>query len=108
MREPCLLDLPRVTIPPGQSTRFWRYAPKRGERSEHFSPDKVVSLMSSVESVHRFCDVYNQAVGGKAGECDDLLWLFAFLHARVREVYEHAPEKRQRILRKSKGLLSKF
>lgn len=108
MREACLSGLPRVTIPQGKGTLFWRYAPKRSEHSEHFSPDKVGSLMSTVESVHRFFDAYNQAAGGMAGECDDLLWLFAYLHGRVREVYERSPGKRQRIMRKSKGLLSEF
>lgn len=108
MREACLSGLPRVTIPQGKGTRFWRYAPKRSENSEHFSPDKVESFLSTVECVHRFCDAYNQAVGGEPGECDDLLWLFSFLHGRVREVYERSPGKRQRIMRKSKGLLSEF
>lgn len=103
--ESLLADLPRVTLPAGRSTRFWRYAPKRSEHSEYFSPDKVGSLMSTVESVHRFCDAYNQALGHGSGLCDDLLWLFAFLHGRVREVYEKSPGKRQRIMRKSKGLL---
>lgn len=108
MNEACLSGLPRVTFPPGRGTRFWRYAPKRGENSEYFNPDKVGCLMSTVESVHRFCDAYNQAIGLPAGKVDDLLWFFAFLHGRVKEVYEQSPEKRQRILRKSKGLLNQF
>lgn len=109
MRESCLAGLPRLTLPSGGGgTRFWRYAPKRGENSEHFSPDKVGSLLSTVECVHRFCDAYNRARGGKEGEVDDLMWLFSFLHGRVKEVYEEAPGKRQRIMRKSKGLLSDF
>lgn len=64
--------------------------------------------MSTVESVHRFCDAYNRAAGLEAGLVDDLLWIFAFLHGRVKEVYEQAPGKRQRILRKSRGLLDGF
>lgn len=108
MRDPMLKALPRVTLPQGFQTRYWRYAPKRGEHSEHFSPDKVGSLMSTVESVYRFCDAYNLALGKQCGLCDDLLWLFSFLHGRVRDVYEHAPGKRQRLMRKSKGLLKDF
>lgn len=108
MQDPCLSKLPRLTLPPGKATRFWRYAPKRSEHSQYFSPDKVGSLMSTVESVHRFCEAYNKALGNDPGQCDNLLWIFAFLHARVKQVYEQAPGKRQRIMRKSKGLMSAF
>lgn len=106
--HPHLDALPKLTLPPGYSTRFWRYAPKRGVHSEYFNPDKVGCLMSTVESVHRFCVEYNLVKGETKLPCDDLLWMFSFLHSRVREVYEKAPGKRQRILRKSKGLLHQF
>lgn len=108
MAEPMFNCLPHLSLPPGKPTLFWRYAPSRSEHSKYFSPDKVPLLMSTVESVHRFCDEYNRALGKEQHSCDDLLWLFAFLHSRVRDVYQHAPGKRQRIMRKSKGLLHQF
>ncbi|CAN8074251.1 unnamed protein product [Agarophyton chilense] len=101
-------QLPRLRLPVGCKSRFWRYPPKRGEHSEFFSPDKVESLLSTVEAVHRFCDAYNVALGKAGGLCDDLLWLFSFLHGRVKETYEEAPQKRQRLMRKSKGMLADF
>lgn len=108
MQSDQLLALPRVTLPPGAPSRFWRYPPKRSEHSEHFSPHKVQSLLSTVEAVHRFCDAYGRAKDSPNHQYDDLLWFFAFLHGRVRDVYEKAPEKRQRIMRKSKGLMHQF
>lgn len=107
MRSPLLASLPRVTLPACSArSQFWRYAPIRGHESALFSPDGVGALTSTVESVHRFCDAYGKAQGQPQGFCDDLLWLFCFLHGRVKEVYEKAPGKRERILRKSKGLLN--
>ena len=108
MQQPCLQQLPKISLPPGRPTRFWRYAPKRSEHSEYFSPDKVGSLVSTVESVHRFCEAYGKTLGYQHGYSDNLLWLFAFLHGRVKEVYQENPGKRQRIMRKSKGLLNQF
>lgn len=108
VQTPWLNTLPKVTLPPGMRSRFWRYAPKRSEHSEHFSPDKVESLLSTVEAVHRFCDAFGRAQGRDESFCDDLLWLFAFVHGRVRSVYQNAPGKRERIIRKSKGLLDQF
>lgn len=103
--EPIFRGLPRLTLPAGARSCFWRYAPKRSEHSEFFSPEKVESLVSTVEAVHRFCEAYNIALGKSRGLCDNLLWLFAFLHGRVKNVYDNAPQKRQRLLRKSKGML---
>lgn len=108
METPWLQALPSVTLPSGSASRFWRYAPVRSEGSAYFSPDKVHSLVSTVEAVHRFCDAFGQTRGMHQGFCDDLLWLFAFLHGRVRQVYEQEPGERERILRKSKGLLHQF
>lgn len=107
MQTPWLAALPRVTLPEnGEASRFWRYAPVRSATSQNFSPDKVGSLASTVESVHRFCDALGRAKGLAPGFCDDLLWLFAFLYGRVKDVYDKAPGKRERIMRKSKGLLN--
>lgn len=108
VNESLLNDLPKVSLSSGTSSRFWRYPPLRGEHSQYFNPEKVPSLLSTVESVHRFCDAFGRAKGLPTGICDDLLWLFAFIHHRVRNVYDSAPEKRQRILRKSKGLMDQF
>lgn len=101
-QAPFLADLPKVTLPASSKpSAFWRYAPTRGENSKYFAPDKVRSLVSTVEAVHRFCSAYDGAAA-----CDDLLWLFAFNHSVVKKVYEEKPGKRERIMRKSKGLLS--
>lgn len=105
LEAPCLQRLPRVSLPPGLGTRFWRYAPLRGDNSALFNKDTIGGLLATIEAVHRFCDAFGVAKGGVSGACDDLLWLFAFQYGRVREVYEQAPGKRQRIIRKSKGLL---
>lgn len=108
MQSEWLRTLPKVTLPLGAPSRFWRYPPKRSEHSEYFSPHKVQSLLSTVEAVHRFCDAYAKAKDLPNHQFDDLLWLFAFLHGRVRSVYEETPGKRQRIMRKSKGLMNQF
>ncbi|KAI0564607.1 DTW domain containing protein [Gracilaria domingensis] len=106
--DPLFRELPRLTLPTGTKSRFWRYPPKRGEHSEFFSPDKMESLLSTVEAIHRFCDAYNTARGEPGGTCDNLLWLFAFIHGRVKEAYDQAPQKRQRLMRKSNGMLAEF
>ena len=105
-----LLQLPKVTVKHEGGSRFWRYAPKRSRFSQHFSPEKAGACLSTVEAVHSFCKAFAKARdggdGGDGGKVDDLLWLFAFLHGRVREVYEREPGKRERVKRKSKGLLT--
>ena len=46
-----------LTVPAnGGARRFWQYTPGRSVTSQIFSLDKVRSLTSTVESVHRFCD----------------------------------------------------
>lgn len=71
--------------------------------------------MSTVEAVHSFCNAFggqqqhtDEDDDDDEGQYDNLLWLFAFLHARVRDVYAQSPGKRERIVRKSKGLLTQF
>lgn len=105
LKSPVFIDLPKVALPPGARSLFWRYPPLRSEYSAHFNPSIVPALLSSVEAVHRFCKGFANAKGLGNGSVNDLLWLFAFLHSRVSDVYRAAPGKRMRILRKSKGLL---
>lgn len=110
---PWINDIPKVTLPPHTRSSFWRYAPLRSEHSRYFSPDKVGSLVSTVEAVHCFCNAFGQQTDDdddkeQHQQYDNLLWLFAFMHARVRDVYAQSPGKRERIVRKSKGLLSQF
>lgn len=108
LEEPWLNNLPKVALPSGTRSLYWRYAPSRGKNSRYFSPDKVDSLLSTVEAIHRFCEAYGCANGCAPGACDDLLWLFTFLHRRIRDIYETTPAKRARLLRKSKGLMYQF
>lgn len=108
---PWINEIPKVTLPSHTRSSFWRYAPLRSEHSRYFSPDKVGSLVSTVEAVHSFCTAFGQHQTGDdegQGQYDNLLWLFAFMHARVRDVYAQSPGKRERIVRKSKGLLTQF
>lgn len=112
---PWIKNIPKVTLPSNTRSSFWRYAPLRSEHSRYFSPDKVGSLVSTVEAVHSFCNAFggqqqhtDEDDDDDEGQYDNLLWLFAFLHARVRDVYAQSPGKRERIVRKSKGLLTQF
>lgn len=115
-RSALLKDIPRVKLSAvdegnncERATRFWRYSPMRGVNSEMFNADVVRALLSTVEAVHACCEAYGVAKGlGKKGDWDDLLWLFVFNHGVVKDVYERYPGKRDRIMRKSKGLLKEF
>lgn len=109
-----LSHLPRVKLEGGdggceRATRFWRYSPMRGDNSDMFNDRIVRALLSTVEAVHAFCDEYGVAKGvGTKGDWDNLLWLFVFNHGVVKDVYNRFPGKRERIMRKSKGLLKEF
>lgn len=73
-----------------------------------FNEHSVKGLLSTIEAIHAFCTAYGCAKGVSPGAYDNLLWLFVFNYSRVKEVYEAAPGKRDRIMRKSKGLLREF
>jgi DTW domain len=108
-----LSGLPRVKLCAQEGcadrqSRFWRYAPTRGSDSKMFNQEVVRGLLSTIEAIHSFCDSYASAKGASRGSCDNLLWLFAFNWYRVKEVYVAAPGKRDRIMRKSKGLMNDF
>lgn len=87
---------------PSRRSAFWRYPPARGERSA-FNPDAIRAMLSTVEAVHECCV---QAAPDRPGGFDDLLWLFAFQHGRVKAAIDADPAKRARLVRKSKGVLA--
>lgn len=101
-----LASLPRVSLSPHCRSRFWRYAPERGDNSM-FNKDAVRSFLSTVEAIHQCVNDY-ESDDVSLHKYDDLLWLFEFQRTRVKKVYDENPGKRSRILRKSKGLLSSF
>jgi hypothetical protein len=113
LKSPELAGLPRVKLSSpadgySRQSRFWRYAPTRGVDSKMFNENAVRGLLSTIEAIYSFCDSYGSAKGAPVGAYDNLLWLFAFNWQRVKEVYVAAPGKRDRIMRKSKGLMSEF
>lgn len=111
---PAFRQLPRIRLSsPTDGTQrtsnFWRYSPTKGAGSQMFNQSIVSSLLATVEAIHCFMSSYGVAKGlALPGDYDDLLWLFAHNHNLVRRVYEENPGKRERIMRKSKGLLADF
>jgi DTW domain-containing protein YfiP len=106
--------LPQVKLSPPapgsqRMSHFWRYSPKKGDGSAIFNADAVKGLLATVEAIHCFVTGYGVAKGvGMPGDYDNLLWLFVHNHSLVKRVYDAAPGKRERIMRKSKGLLADF
>lgn len=113
-QHPAFQGLPRVKLSPleegsQRSSKFWRYSPTKGAGSQMFNESIVSGLLATVEAIHCFVSAFGVAKGvATAGDYDNLLWLFAHNHSLVKRVYEESPGKRERIMRKSKGLLSDF
>lgn len=113
-QHPAFQELPRVKLSAPKEgaqrcSNFWRYSPTKAAGSQMFNENIVNSLLATVEAIHCFVSSYGVAKELAApGDYDNLLWLFAHNHSLVRRVYEENPGKRDRIMRKSKGLLAGF